>query len=226
MTKRATGYRVVQRVFAGMALAALILGSGSAAAAAGLSPQQQAVFDSYLKSPAYRAILEKGYNDAELAMLKAQCPALKITALDPPEIVQQPQIVKGAGGWQVTDGAWVQRAMLDRCGKPAARRMMTENGANNTLRLHPLLPGDYGGGYRLEADALGTVVTSIVYKLECKDTKMPMVLDIQHLRDAPKPNWAEKWTVFLCGKTATARVVYFPRGGQVDILTMEIAYGK
>ena len=97
-------------------------------------------------------------------MLKAQCPTLKITGFDPPEIVQQPQIAKGVGGgWQVTDGAWVQRATLDRCGKPAARRMMVENGANNTLRLHALLPGDYGGGYRLESNALGYVVVPIRY---------------------------------------------------------------
>ncbi len=202
-----------------------LIGCG-AATAAGFSPQQQAVFDSYLKSPAYRAILEKGYNDAEPAILKAQCPALKITGFDPPELVQQPQIAKGAGGWQVTDGAWVQRATLDRCGKPAARRTMVSTGANNTLQLHALLPGDYGGGYRLESDALGTVVNNIYYGLACKDTKTPVVLDIQRLRDVPKPGWGEKWTVFLCGRTATARAVYVPKGGQTAILMSEIAYSK
>ena len=159
-------------------------------------------------------------------MLKAQCPALKITGFDPPGIVQPPQIVKAAGGWQVTDGAWVQRATLDRCGKPVARRAMVSTGTNNILHLNPLLPGDYGGSYRLESNVLGGVVTNVVYGLGCKDKKMPVVLDIQHLTDAPKPNWAEKWTIFLCGKTATARVVYFPHGAQSQIMTLEIAYAK
>ncbi|HEX4302328.1 MAG TPA: hypothetical protein VHZ78_06015 [Rhizomicrobium sp.] len=225
MAIRTSGDRAGSRLLKGLALVALVLSGGSAAA--GLSPQQQAIFGSYLTSPAYKAILEKGYNDAEPAMLKAQCPALKITAFDPPEIVQQPLIAKGAGGgWQVTDGAWVQRATLDRCGKPAARRTMVSTGANNMLHLHALLPGDYGGGYRLESTALGTVVTTIVYTLECKDKTMPVVLDVQRLRDARKPSWAETWTVFLCGKTATARVVYVPNGAQTAILMSEVAYSK
>jgi hypothetical protein len=226
MAIRTTGYHAGSKVLKGLAFAALVLGGGSAVAA-GLSPQQQAVFDSYLASPAYKSILEKGYNSAEPALLRAQCPTLTITAFDPPEVVQPPQVAKGAGGgWQVTDGAWVQHATLDRCGKPVGRRTMVETGASNTLRLRGLLPGDYGGGYKLESNALGTVVTSIVYTLGCKEKTMPVVLDIQHLSDARKPNWAEKWTVALCGKTAMARVVYFPHAGLTDIQTMAIAYTK
>jgi len=202
---------------------ALFLVSG--AMAADLPAEQQAVFASYIKSAAYRSILEKAYNDAEPAMLKAQCPALKLTAFDPPDIAVPPKFVKGKGGWQAADGAWVQRATLDRCGRPVLRRALAMTGSNNTLKVRPLIPGEYNGGYRLEPKAVGTVEINTVYALNCKDTKKPEVLDIK-LATKPRPGWTEVWTMALCGKTATARVTYIVGSGETDVSTSEIAYTK
>ena len=214
-------YHVVSRVLKGLAITA-VFATGAAAA----DPQQQALFDGYVKSAAYRGILEKEYNGAEPAMLKAQCPVLKLTSFDPPEIVVPAKFEKGpTGGWKAADGAWIQRATLDRCGKPVVRRALAETAPNNGLRVRPLLPGEYSGGYKLEPNAVGTVEINTVYKLECKDTKKPEVLDIK-LVSKPNPGWTELWTLSLCGKTATARVTYHPSGVQTDIETSEIAYTK
>ncbi|HWD25996.1 MAG TPA: hypothetical protein VG387_02430 [Rhizomicrobium sp.] len=214
-------YHVGSRVLKGFALGAVLAGGAAAAA-----DPQAAVFQSYLQSPAYRSILEKAYNDTEPAMLKAQCPALKVTSFDPPEIVLPAKFAKGPrGGWQAVDGAWVQRATLDRCGKPVVRRALAETAPNNGLRVRPLLPAEYSGGYKLEPNAIGTVEINTVYKLGCKDTKKPEVLDIKRV-SKPNPGWTELWTLSLCGKTATARVTYLPGGGQTDIETSEIGYTK
>jgi hypothetical protein len=214
-------YHVGSRVLKGLALVALCAGAPAAAA-----DQQQAVFQSYIQSAAYRSILEKAYNDAEPAVLKAQCPALKITSFDPPEIAVPPRFAKGAtGGWQAADGAWVQRATLDRCGKPVLRRALAMTGQNNALKTQPLLPGEYAGGYKLEPNAVGTAVINTVYRLDCKDGKKPQVLDIKRVTK-PNPGWTELWTIYLCSKTATVRVTYIVHPGMTDVTTSEIAYTK
>ena len=214
-------YHGVSKVLKGLALAALCAGGGATAA-----DQQQAVFQSYIQSAAYRSILEKAYNAAEPAVLKAQCPALKITAFDPPEIAVPPRFVKGAaGGWQAADGAWVQRATLDRCGKPVLRSALAMTGTNNSLRMQPLLPGEYAGGYKLEPNAVGTVVINTVNELNCHDGKKAFVLDIKQVTK-PNPGWTELWTIGLCGKTATVRVTYIPHPGMANIATSEFAYTK
>src|ERR1700744_5193869 len=136
-----TGWGTARRVGVS-GLAGLVL--WASAALAGTDPQQL-MFRSYTQSPSYRAILEKAYNAAEPDVLKAACPVLKLQSFDAPEIAMPPKFAQGIGGWQAVDGAWVQRATLDRCGKPVMRRTMAEIGSNNALRTHPLLPGEYGG---------------------------------------------------------------------------------
>jgi hypothetical protein len=218
---RAIGYRVGLRGLKGLALAALCVGGALAAT----DPQQKLVFQSYIQSPSYRAILEKGYNDAEPAVLRAECPVLKLKSLDPPDVVMAPQFAKGIGGWTAVDGAWVQRATLDRCGKTVMRRTMAEMASNNALRTHKLLPGEYGGDYKLESTIVPGVLGNAIYKLHCREHGLPQVLEIKRV-SRPNPNWNEVWTLYLCGKKATAHVAYYPRGYATDMMTTGIAYTK
>ena len=191
---------------------------------AGTDPQQL-MFRSYTQSPSYRAILEKAYNAAEPDVLKAACPVLKLQSFDAPEIAMPPKFAQGIGGWQAVDGAWVQRATLDRCGKPVMRRTMAEIGSNNALRTHPLLPGEYGGDYTLETTVVPGVLANAVYKLHCRQREMPQVLEIKRV-SKPNPDWNEVWTLYLCAKKATAHVAYYPRGTAMDMMITGIGYSK
>ena len=209
MLIRSLRYHAASTILKGLALAAL---AGGAADAAGVD--QQAMFNAYVASPAYRAILEKAYNTAEPAASKATCPVLKLTAFDQREMVVPVQFVKSGTGWQTADGAWVQRASLDRCGQTVLRRVMVETAANNTLRTRGLLPGEYAGGYKFEDKARGTVVNDMLALTHCTDWRTPAVLDTS-LKGTFKPGapWTEYWTVLVCGKTVKARVDYAPGGG-------------
>jgi len=103
---------------------------------------------------------------------------------------------------------------------------MAEMASNNALRVHRLLPGEYGGGYKLESTIVPGVLGNAIFKLHCREHGLPEVLDIKRL-SRPNPNWNEVWTLYLCGKRATARVAYYPRGGDVTDMTItSIAYTK
>ncbi|MEJ0044392.1 MAG: hypothetical protein WDM81_20175 [Rhizomicrobium sp.] len=192
------------------------------AAGAAQAQSQQALFDGYVGSPAYRAILLKAYNDAEPATLKAKCPALTPVAFDKPEIVEAPVFVKGPQGWRASTGAWVQRATLDACGTKVLRRELVETKSDNTLRTRGLLPGEFAGGYKLEETAHAYVVESMMNVTKCKDWKTPAVLDIVAAGKPTPKGWRENWTGLICGKTVTARVDYVPNGPQTDVVTSQI----
>ena len=215
MTFRLSGYHAAFALLKGLALAALAAGAAEA-------QSQQALFDGYVGSAAYRGILAKAYNDYEPAPLKAKCAALTLVAFDKPEIVEAAQFVKDARGWHAGSGAWVQRATLDACGTKVLRRILVETKSDNTLRTRGLLPGEFAGGYKLEETAHAYVVESMMNVTQCKDWKTPVVLDTK-LASKPSPKgWRENWTALVCGKTVTARVDYVPNGPQTDVNTSQI----
>ncbi len=207
-----------------------VLGCGAALLAV-LSPAraadvQQALFDGYVGSPAYRAILQKAYNDKEPALLKAQCAALTVVAFDKPEILERPVFAKAGANWQMTAGAWVARATLDRCGAKAVRRALVESAHNNTLRTRPLLPGEFGGSYKMEDNARAFALANMQGEVDCKEWMGTTVLDIK-LKSPVKPSgWVEVWTVQMCGKTVTGNVNYIPGGanavGGFDVRTRDV----
>ncbi|HUO89603.1 MAG TPA: hypothetical protein VMU08_10545 [Rhizomicrobium sp.] len=198
------GFTFLKRLAAALPLAVL------AAVPARGAGSQQALFDGYVASPAYRAILQKAYNDYEPAVLKAKCRSLTVVSFDPPEMVDAYTFVRDTGGWRMSSGAWVARATLDACGTKVVRRALVESASNNTLRTRALLPGEYGGGLKLEEPARGYVIQSMLVGTGCKDWRSPVVLDVR-LKTPPKPKgWTEVWTAFMCGKTVTARVDYVP----------------
>ncbi len=215
MTMKLSGYHAAFAILKGLALAALTAGAAQA-------QTQQALFDGYVGSPAYRAILAKAYNDAEPAPLKAKCPVLNLVSFDKPEFVEAPVFAKGPSGWRASSGAWVQRATLDACGTKVLRRVLVETKSDNTLRTRGLLPGAFAGGYKLEEAAHAYVVESMMNVTGCKDWKTPVVLDIA-LAGQPSPKgWRENWTAFVCAKTVTARVDYVPNGVQTAVVTSQI----
>ena len=215
MTMKLSGYHAAFAILKGLALGALWAGAAQA-------QSQQALFDGYVGSPAYRAILAKAYNDAEPAPLKAKCPALTLVSFDKPEFVEAPVFEKGPQGWHASSGAWVQRATLDACGTKVLRRALVETKSDNTLRTRGLLPGQFAGGYKLEETAHAYVVESMMNVTGCKDWKTPVVLDIAAAGKPSGGRWRENWTAFVCGKTVTARVDYIPNGPQTDVNTSEI----
>ena len=215
MSIRLSGYHAAFAILKGLALAAL-------AASAAQAQSQQALFDGYVGSPAYRAILAKAYNDAEPAPLRAKCPVLNLVSFDKPEFVEAPVFEKGPQGWHASSGAWVQRATLDACGTKVLRRALVETKSDNTLRTRGLLPGEFAGGYKLEETAHAYVVESMMNVTQCKDWKTPVVLDIKLASKPSGGRWRESWTAFICGKTVTARVDYTPNGAQTDVVTSAV----
>jgi hypothetical protein len=207
MAIRASGYHAAfafLKGFGALSFAAL------AATAARAADNQQALFDGYVNSPAYRAILQKAYNDYEPAVLKAKCRTLTVVSFDAPEMVEAYSFARDTGGWRMTSGAWVARATLDACGTKVVRRALVESAANNTLHTRALLPGEYAGGLKLEEPARGSVIQTMLATTGCKDWRSPVVLDIK-LMNKPKPTgWTENWTAMMCGKTVTATVDYVP----------------
>jgi len=215
MSIRLSGYHAAFAILKGLALAAL-------AASAAQAQSQQALFDGYVGSPAYRAILAKAYNDAEPVPLRAKCAALTLVSFDKPEFVEAPVFEKGPQGWHASSGAWVQRATLDACGTKVLRRALVETKSDNTLRTRGLLPGEFAGGYKLEETAHAYVVESMMNVTQCKDWKTPVVLDIKLASKPSAKGWRENWTALVCGKTVTARVDYVPNGPQTDVNTSQI----
>lgn len=186
---------------------------------------QQALFEGYIGSPSYRAILQKAYNDSEPAVLKAKCPALTVMSFAKPEIVEAPVFVRSGAGWTTEAGAWVATATVNRCGSDVIRRVLVETTRSNTLRTRGLIPGEYAGGFKLEESARGFVSMSMLLVTNCKDWKSFVLLDTKLKTKPSKLGWWEIWTAQMCGKTVTANVAYVAESsatGGFDVRTHDV----
>ena len=183
--------------------------SGSHAFAQPAQPDQKAMFAAYVQSPGYKAFLEQIFNLGEPATLKAECPTLKVVESHRHVMLQQPTFVRVGANYNIDTGVWVGTALLDRCGAKAIRRALLKAvpGTNN-LNATLLLPGDFPGNLKLEADAKLIVFPGLSAHAKCKDASKVRVLDIKALTPAAPAGWSETWLAEVCGVKVEAEVIY------------------
>jgi hypothetical protein len=204
MTRDATGYHAPfgQLRKLGLAMVAA-LGIVPAQAAA---PSDADIFRDYIKSAHYQGFILKSFNDVEPAPLKAQCPAL---TLDPPLVTQPATFAQIGNTYPISTGRWVQRAMLNRCGAKAIRRLfLAADPRDGSVHAIGLMPGAFPGDLQLEGDAQRIVLSGMMQVARCNDPRKVIVLDTRLTRPAAAQGWSEVWTVQVCGRMATADVIY------------------
>src|SRR5215207_220814 len=105
-------------------LATLLL--ASQALAQQPAPDQKALFASYINSPVYKAYLEQIFNLGEPAILKAECPVLKVVVQNQIQVLEQPTFVKVGANFNIDTGSWIAVGVLDRCGSQVRRRALVK----------------------------------------------------------------------------------------------------
>ena len=172
-------------------------------------PSQQELFAGYTNSPVYKGMLEQIFNADEPAELKAECPTLKIVDFNKVTVVHPPTFVRAGANFNVDRGRWVAAATLDRCGTRVTRRALITAvpGANNVNSLR-LLPGEFRGNLKLEADVSPVVSTGMMGAANCADRKQFQVLNVAALTPSTPQGWSERWTASACGKKVDADVTY------------------
>ena len=181
----------------------------SQALAQQVEPDQKALFASYVNSPVYKGYLEQIFNLGEPAILKAECPAMKVVANNRTIVLDQPKFVRAGANFNIDTGSWVALAVLDRCGLQVTRRALLKAlpGAN---QLQPvfLLPGDFRGNLKLEADAVRIVTPGLMAAAKCKDSSKFQVLNVTAVTPASASGWKETWAAVACDTKVDAEVTY------------------
>ena len=148
--------------------ATLLLASQAVAQQA--EPDQKALFASYLNSHVYKEYLEKVLNLGEPAILKAECATMRAVTYNRVIVLEQPKFLRAGANFNIDTGSWVALAVLDRRGSQLTRRALLKAipGAN---QLQPtfLLPGDFRGNLKLEADAVRIVTPGLMAAAKCQD---------------------------------------------------------
>jgi hypothetical protein len=198
-----------------MILANLLL--ASQALAQQPEPDQKALFAAYLNSPLYHAYLEQIFNAGEPAILKAECPAMKV-AQNRTSTLEQPKFVRAAGNFQIDTGSWIALATLDRCGSQVTRRALLKAvPAANQLQHILLLPGDFRGNLQLEADAVRIVTPLLMAFAKCQDQGKFQVINVTAITPASASGWSETWTAIACDTKIDAEVTYTAMGDGMKI---------
>jgi hypothetical protein len=182
------------------------------------APDQKALFASYVNSSVYRAYLEQIFNSGEPAVLKAECPALKVVTQNRVNVVDQPTFVRAGTNFNIDTGSWVAVGVLDRCGAQVTRRALVKAipGANQ-LRPVFLLPGDFRGNLKLEADAVRIVTPALMAFSKCKDWSKFQVINVAPITPASASGWSETWTAVACDAKIDAEVTYAATGDGMNI---------
>jgi hypothetical protein len=181
-------------------------------------PDQKTLFGGYLSSPGYRAYLEQIFNSAEPNLLKAQCPSLRLLESNKFIMVEEPKFVRSGTNYHVESGAWVGVAVLDRCGAPVTRRALLRVAPDtHVLQPTPLLPGEFRGNLKLEADAMRIVLPAMMAIAKCSDLAKARVLDVKSHGPPTPQGWSETWTAAACNMTIEADVSYSPIPGGMNI---------
>ena len=186
-------------------------------------PSAKDMFDGYVTSEPYRRYLETVFNRGEPQPPKAQCKTMKVVTSDRYLVLDPPKFTQVGGSYQIDSGTWVAVAALDRCGKRVTRRAVLKavpgtNGLDVTL----LLPGDFRGNLKVEADAQQIVVPSLMASAKCQDATTFSVLDIKLLGAATAQGWSETWTAQACGTPVSAKVVYSKTSTGVNIVASDV----
>jgi hypothetical protein len=198
-------------------LAAVLL-LASRALAEQTEPDQNAIFRAYVNSAVYKKALENIFNTGEPAILKATCPTMKVVASDRVTVLEQPKFVRAGADYNIDAGAWVASAALDRCGSQVTRRALLKAipGANE-LKPTFLLPGDFRGNLKLEADAIQIVTPTMMALAKCKDRSKFQMLNITALTPAAASGWSETWSAVACDARVDAEVTYMATGNGMNI---------
>ncbi|MDE1939914.1 MAG: hypothetical protein KGI68_12915 [Alphaproteobacteria bacterium] len=151
------------------------------------------------------------FNKMEPPPLKAQCPALKLSGVNFGSIVVAPTYVTVNGLKYIESGTWIARVYFDACGKKVARRALLKavGGPNHVVEPTSLLPGDFRGDLRLEADAKRIVLPGIMGEAHCGDWSTLYVLDIVSSDPPGSDKWREVWTAQACGTLVKSDVTYW-----------------
>jgi hypothetical protein len=168
-------------------------------------------FPSYLGSPGYEHYLESVFNKMEPPPLKAQCPMLKLAGDNDASIVVPPTFGTSNGLKYIESGEWIARVHFDACGKKVTRRALLKavGGPNHVVVPTSLLPGDFRGDLRLEADARRIVLPEIMGEAHCKDWSTLYVLDTVSSDPPNSEKWSEVWTAQACGTPVKTDVMYW-----------------
>jgi hypothetical protein len=181
-------------------------------------PDQKTLFAAYVNSPVYRGYLEKAFNLGEPALLKAECPAMKVVESNQTIVVEQPTFVRVGTNFEVNTGSWVAKAVLDRCGAQVTRRALIKAiPGMNQLQPTLLLPGDFRGNLKLEADAIRIVTPGLMAFAKCKDLSKLQVLNVTAITPASPSGWSETWTAVACDTKIDAEVTYSATGDGMNI---------
>ena len=182
------------------------------------APDQKAMFGSYVNSDVYKAFLERVFNLGEPAAMKAGCPALKVIESSRTIILEQPTFVRAGANYNIDTGVWVGTELMDRCGAKVMRRALLKAipGANN-LQPTLLLPGDFPGNLKLEADAKRIVIPGLMGLAKCSDMSKFQMHDIRALTPAAAAGWSETWLAEACGAKVEAEVTYAATGDGMNV---------
>jgi hypothetical protein len=123
--------------------------------------------------------------------------------------LEQPKFVRAGANFNIDAGVWVAMAVLDRCGSQVTRRALLKAipGANQ-LQPSLLLPGDFRGNLKLEADAIRIVTPGLMAFAKCQDSRKFQVLNVTATTPASATGWSEAWTAVACDKKIDAQVTY------------------
>lgn len=181
-------------------------------------PDQKALFASYMNSPVYREYLEQVFNLGEPAVLKAECPSMKVVTHNRVTVMDQPTFIKAGTNFNIDTGSWVALAVLDRCGSQVTRRVLVKAipGANQ-LKPVFLLPGDFRGNLKLEFDAVRIVTPGMMAAAKCQDRSKFQVLNVTAITPASASGWRETWTAAACDAKVDAEVTYSAIGNGMNI---------
>lgn len=181
-------------------------------------PDQKALFGGYLNSPAYKAFLEGIFNMGEPAILKAECPAMKIVEYNQYIMLEQPKFVRAGANFNIDTGSWVAVATLDRCGSQVRRRaLLKATPGANQFQPTFLLPGNFRGDLKLEYDAIRIVGPGLLAFAKCEDRSKLQVLDVTAITPASPSGWSETWTAVACNTKIDAEVTYAATGNGMNI---------
>ncbi len=207
-------------------------GGGAAEAPAATqkpSPEDMRIFAAFLSSSAFLSGLTRLINASEPPSLQAACPTLKLLDATRYKLLKTVTFREVNGSEQVSGGSWISLAIADRCGQKVTRRFLFFY-QPETERLQPLrlLPGEFRGDLKTEADARNLAAKVITAATHCDDPKRIFVLDTK-VDGAPSPDrWRENWTAEACGEPVTLQAAYSRSGDghiKVDMAILE-AGGK
>ena len=176
------------------------------------------LFLSFLGSAPYMQFIEAALASTEPTVLKAEC--AKMTVREQPRyaVVRPAAFSVTNGQGAIVDGVWVAWVPVDRCGVATVRRLLIVVAGPNNLTPSRMLPGEFGGDLRLEADVQRTAVPVLMEIAECKDEKATFISDIKMLAVTPTA-WTEHWFANACGKQVALLVNYRRNGNAIEFET-------